>query len=295
MAHRFDFLVLGGGVAGLTFALEAAQHGTVAVLTKRGRDESNTNYAQGGIAAVLATDDTFERHVQDTLVAGRGAEPPRRGGGDGARRRPTRLQGADGAGRRVHPQDARASSTSPARAATPRRRVVHAGDITGREVERALLGRLRRAAEHHLLPRHHRHRPDPRPAAAARASGRCLGAYVLHEDGAHRDLPRQDDGAGHRRRGQGLPLHHQPRRRDRRRRGDGVPGRARRSPTWSSTSSTPPACSTREAKNFLITEALRGEGGVLRLRDRRDASWSATTRWPSWRRATWWPAPSTPR
>jgi L-aspartate oxidase len=70
MAQSFDFLVLGGGIAGLTYALEASKHGSVAVLTKRARDESNTVYAQGGIASVLASDDSYEQHIQDTLVAG---------------------------------------------------------------------------------------------------------------------------------------------------------------------------------------------------------------------------------
>ena len=54
MPHRFDFLVLGGGVAGLSLALQAARHGSVAVLTKRDRHEGNTAYAQGGIASVLS-------------------------------------------------------------------------------------------------------------------------------------------------------------------------------------------------------------------------------------------------
>src|SRR5688500_373084 len=72
MLHKFDFLVLGGGVAGLSFALKAASHGTVAVLTKRARQEGNTQYAQGGIASVLSSSDTFDEHIQDTLVAGAG-------------------------------------------------------------------------------------------------------------------------------------------------------------------------------------------------------------------------------
>ena len=70
MSYKFDFLVLGGGVAGLSFALQAAEHGTVAVLTKRARHEGNTHYAQGGIASVLSSSDSFEEHIQDTLVAG---------------------------------------------------------------------------------------------------------------------------------------------------------------------------------------------------------------------------------
>src|SRR5438132_5116089 len=65
-------LDIGSGIAGLSYALEAAQHGEVIVVTKRARDESNTKYAQGGIAAVLDKDDSFDKHVQDTLVAGAG-------------------------------------------------------------------------------------------------------------------------------------------------------------------------------------------------------------------------------
>jgi len=72
MIREFDFLVLGGGVAGLSFALEASSHGTVAVLTKRSRSEGNTVYAQGGIAAVLSPEDSFEKHVEDTMIAGAG-------------------------------------------------------------------------------------------------------------------------------------------------------------------------------------------------------------------------------
>ena len=72
-----DFLVIGSGIAGLSFALEAAAHGEVIVVTKRSREESNTKYAQGGIAAVLDKDDSFEKHAHDTLVAGAGMSHPR--------------------------------------------------------------------------------------------------------------------------------------------------------------------------------------------------------------------------
>src|SRR5436853_1566198 len=68
----FDFLILGSGIAGLTFALKAAPHGRVAIITKKDRAESNTNYAQGGIAAVTSKEDSFELHVRDTLQAGAG-------------------------------------------------------------------------------------------------------------------------------------------------------------------------------------------------------------------------------
>jgi len=72
LTNRSDFLVIGSGVAGLTFALRVAEHGTVSLITKKERVESNTNYAQGGIAAVFGPDDSFDFHIQDTISAGMG-------------------------------------------------------------------------------------------------------------------------------------------------------------------------------------------------------------------------------
>lgn len=66
----FDFAVIGSGVAGLRYALEVAKYGTVAVITKAEPHESNTNYAQGGVSAVLSPSDSVESHMQDTMVAG---------------------------------------------------------------------------------------------------------------------------------------------------------------------------------------------------------------------------------
>ena len=91
MQKKYDCLVLGSGIAGLSLALKVAAHGTVAVITKKNRAESNTNYAQGGIACVTSREDSFELHVRDTLDAGAGLcnesvvrsyvadGPPRRG------------------------------------------------------------------------------------------------------------------------------------------------------------------------------------------------------------------------
>src|SRR5512135_3609871 len=72
MTHRFDFLVIGSGIAGLTYALKVAREGRVAIVTKKEKAESNTNYAQGGVAAVMSAVDSFELHVSDTLSVGQG-------------------------------------------------------------------------------------------------------------------------------------------------------------------------------------------------------------------------------
>src|SRR2546421_11528450 len=66
---QFDFLVLGSGIAGLCYALKVAPHGNVAIITKKNRAESNTNYAQGGIAAVTSKKDSVEIHVGGTPEA----------------------------------------------------------------------------------------------------------------------------------------------------------------------------------------------------------------------------------
>ena len=134
--EHVDFLVLGGGVAGLSFALEAAQYGSVAVLTKRQRWEGSTQYAQGGIATVLGSDDDFEKHVQDTLVAGAGlchrdaVEVTVRDGPERIRWLLSLGVEFDREGDHLHLTREGGHS---------RRRVAHAKDTTGREVERALL------------------------------------------------------------------------------------------------------------------------------------------------------------
>ena len=162
MRERVDFLVIGSGVAGLSFALRAAAHGTVAVVTKKASAESNTNYAQGGIAAVMDPDDDTEAHVRDTLIAGAGLcdeDVVRMVVTEGPQRiRELMEWGA------TFDRDARGELHLGREGGHSADRIVHAADMTGREVERALLAAVRehdniRLLEHHfavnLLTEHH--------------------------------------------------------------------------------------------------------------------------------------------
>ncbi|KAG7555285.1 Fumarate reductase/succinate dehydrogenase flavoprotein-like C-terminal domain superfamily [Arabidopsis suecica] len=133
----YDFTVIGSGVAGLRYALEVAKQGTVAVITKDEPHESNTNYAQGGVSAVLCPLDSVESHMQDTMVAGAhlcDEETVRVVCTEG----PERIRELIAMGASFdHGEDgnlhlAREGGHS-------HRRIVHAADMTGREIERALL------------------------------------------------------------------------------------------------------------------------------------------------------------
>ena len=69
---EFDFVVIGSGVAGLSLSLKLAEHGSVAIVTKRKPADSNTAWAQGGVACVTSAEDSFDLHIEDTLIAGAG-------------------------------------------------------------------------------------------------------------------------------------------------------------------------------------------------------------------------------
>jgi L-aspartate oxidase len=140
MKHSFDYLVLGSGLAGLSFALKAAQHGSVAVLTKKHRAESNTNYAQGGIACVTSKEDSFELHVQDTLDAGAGLchEDVVRGiVAEG----PARIQELVDLGINFSERHAPFSGEFDLgkEGGHSKRRILHVKDMTGRTIEQGLL------------------------------------------------------------------------------------------------------------------------------------------------------------
>ncbi len=135
-----DYLVLGSGIAGLMSALHLARHGRVLVVTKKGRAESNTNYAQGGIACVMDSEDSFAEHVKDTMEAGAGLcdenvvrEIVRNGPERIAEleRFGLRFAGEAGKDGRVYDLGREGGHSQ--------RRVLHAGDITGQAVEKVLL------------------------------------------------------------------------------------------------------------------------------------------------------------
>ncbi|MBU6399384.1 MAG: L-aspartate oxidase, partial [Verrucomicrobia bacterium] len=180
---RYDFLVLGSGIAGLSFALRVAKQGRVAIVTKKNRAESNTNYAQGGIAAVTSKEDSFELHVRDTLEAGAGLcheAAVRTIVSEG----PARIAELIELGMRFSERDA--TSANGAReldlgreGGHSKRRILHAKDVTGREVERALLAAIAAEPNIEIFENHFGIDLITSGRLGSGGPNRCLGAYVL--------------------------------------------------------------------------------------------------------------------
>lgn len=185
--YHSDYIVVGSGIAGLCFALETAESGTVTVLTKKEDFESSTNYAQGGIACVSSAEDSFESHVRDTLIAGAGLchedvvrdlvlEGP-----------PLVRQLIDWGVRFTLPQaPANTANGSPPptlglydlgrEGGHSHRRILHCKDLTGREVERALLHCLR---SHPKVTFLEHHAAIDLITEVSGGKRRCTGAYAL--------------------------------------------------------------------------------------------------------------------
>jgi L-aspartate oxidase len=179
---NFDFLVIGSGMAGLTFALKTARFGTVAIITKKQRTESNTNYAQGGIAAVMADDDSFDLHVNDTLNAGAGLcreDVVRTIVGEG----PTLVRELIELGVRFTAGETPDQQFDLGReGGHTKRRILHAGDITGREIERALLHAV--ASQPNITVFENVLAVDLITSRKLKLDGpnRCLGCYALNDE-----------------------------------------------------------------------------------------------------------------
>jgi L-aspartate oxidase len=179
--HNFDFLIIGSGMAGLTFALKVARLGTVAIITKKQRAESNTNYAQGGIAAVMADDDSYDLHVRDTLNAGAGLckeDVVRTIIGEG----PALVRELIELGVRFTAGETPDKPFDLGReGGHSKRRILHAGDITGREIERALLQAV--ASNPNISVFEDVLAVDLITSKKVKLEGpnRCLGCYALNE------------------------------------------------------------------------------------------------------------------
>jgi L-aspartate oxidase len=143
MPKRVDFLVVGSGIAGLTFATKAAKYGKVIVLTKKRKADSSTNYAQGGIAAVFGPDDSPEYHIQDTITAGEGLSNE-----DAVaimvQEGPKLVQELQSMGCRFS-MNSEGNFDLAQEGGHSRRRIVHAKDYTGQEIERVLLEETKKA------------------------------------------------------------------------------------------------------------------------------------------------------
>jgi L-aspartate oxidase len=181
MQIKTDFLVLGSGIAGLFFSLKAAEMGTVAIVTKKEKAESNTNYAQGGIASVISPDDSFESHIADTMNAG----------ADLCHLDAVEVLVREGPQRIKELIDIGVEFTRKGKVLDlgkegghSKHRIVHAADLTGKEVERALLEKV---AEHpnitiyenhisiDLITEHHLFGETKSPHSETH----CWGAYAL--------------------------------------------------------------------------------------------------------------------
>jgi L-aspartate oxidase len=180
---QFDYIVLGSGIAGLIFALKVAPRGRVAIITKKNRAESNTNYAQGGIAAVTSKEDSVEIHVRDTLAAGAGLcheEVVR----TIVREGPARIAELMELGMKFSERDV---PSAPGvreldlgrEGGHSKRRILHAKDVTGREVERALLAAAAAQPNIKIFEDHVAIDLITSQKLGRPGTNRCAGAYVL--------------------------------------------------------------------------------------------------------------------
>lgn len=184
MVHRYDFLVIGSGIAGMSYALKVAKEGTVAIVAKNPLEDANTYYAQGGIASVTNPWDNFEKHIADTLDAG-GGICDRRVVEKVVREAPAQIRELISWG--VHfDRDETGNFDLHREGGHSENRILHHKDSTGAEIQVSLIDAIRRhphidVYDHHfaieILTQHHlgqvvtRHTPGIE----------CYGAYILDQ------------------------------------------------------------------------------------------------------------------
>jgi L-aspartate oxidase len=269
MTHDSDYLVIGSGLAGLRFAFEAAKHGSVTVLSKDRLPEASSNYAQGGIASVWSPDDSFDSHAHDTEEAGAGLchsdivdlvvhEGPDR----------VREMIALGTRFTLRPDaDDAYDLDLGLEGGHSKRRILHALDATGHEMMRALDEAVEKVPAIQILERHLA--IDLLIASKLGLPGpeRCWGAYVLDVESGRVDTFRArvtllaTGGAGKVYLYTSNPDIAT---------GDGVAMAFRAGVPIGNMEFIQfhPTCLYHpRAKSFLLTEALRGEGGILRRPD----------------------------
>lgn len=261
-----DFLVIGSGIAGLSFALQAADHGTVVLVTKREITESATNYAQGGIASVFSEEDTFESHMEDTIVAGAGV----------CHEDVVKMVVEEGPGviRTLIEWGVQFTTSGKSYDLTregghSKRRIFHADDLTGREIERALVTAV---FEHPNIEVYENHTAidlisESKILKRPLDENRCFGAYVLDvENNRVKTFPAKmtllaSGGAGK------VYLYTcNPDVAS----GDGVAMAYRAGAkivNMEFMQFHPTTLYHPQAKSFLISESVRGEGAILRRRD----------------------------
>ena len=274
MEIKTDFLIIGSGIAGLSFALKVAEFGNVALVTKKEAMDSNTNLAQGGIASVFGNQDSFELHLEDTLIAG-----------DGlcnkdvvnmvVKNGPDRIRELINLGVQFNISNKK-SATPPLpefdlgrEGGHSQNRIVHAQDMTGKEVERALVNRLK---DHKRISLYENHIAIDLITCSTRMKrglvtttheDYCCGAYVLDRKtntvitfSAHITLLATGGS------GKVYLYTSNPDIAT----GDGVAMAYRAGATVANLEFVQfhPTCLYHpDAKNFLISEAVRGEGGIL--------------------------------
>ncbi len=260
-----DYLVLGSGLAGLYFALRASEHGRVMVVTKRSPTEANTQYAQGGVAGVLGADDTLQAHVEDTLRVGDGlckrdvVEMCVREGPEHILHLADDLGVAfdrDGAGQLALGREGGHST----------RRIVHARDMTGAAIQTALLQRCAERGDRIQMLADHM-AVDLLTTAKYGGPNAVFGAYVYDQNTGEvktilaRAVVIATGGAGKVYLYTSNPDVAT---------GDGVAMAYRvgaRVANMEFFQFHPTCLYHPQAKSFLVTEAMRGEGGILRLID----------------------------
>jgi len=259
--YETDYLVIGSGIAGLNFALSAAEHGRVTVLAKTAPDDTNTNWAQGGVAAVQSVEDSFDQHVADTLTVGDGLCDPRivemcvrKGPAQVVRLLELGVQLDRGPGGELAVTREGGHS---------QRRVVHWADVTGREIQRALLAAVDKHPNITLRADHIA--VDLLSLAKYGGDPACFGAYVLDKrTGQVTSIVARATVLATGGSGKVYVYTSNPDVAT----GDGVAMAYRIGAAISDMEFVqfhPTVLYHPHAKSFLISEALRGEGGILRL------------------------------